>query len=100
MAITLESISNAKRIRAPRIVLLGTSGIGKSELAAGSDDAVVLPIKGEEGLDAPVVPIHDASAAPMASITVFIAGVPLIVPRTNIPPETVNSAHNSIMNGM
>lgn len=52
MAITLESISNAKRIRAPRIILLGTSGIGKSEFAAGADSPIFLPIRGEEGIDA------------------------------------------------
>lgn len=52
MAFTLESISSAKRVRAPRIVLLGTSGIGKSEFAAGADNPIMLPIKGEEGIDA------------------------------------------------
>lgn len=52
MAISLSSISNAKRVRAPRIVLLGTAGIGKSEFAAGSDSPIFLPIKGEEGIDA------------------------------------------------
>lgn len=56
MAITLESISNAKRVRAPRIILLGTSGIGKSEFAAGSDSPIFIPIKGEEGIDALDVP--------------------------------------------
>ena len=54
--ISLESISNAKRIRAPRIVLLGTPGIGKSEFAAGADSPVFLPIKGEEGIDGLDVP--------------------------------------------
>lgn len=52
MALSLESISNAKRMRAPRIVLLGTAGIGKSEFASGADGAVFMPIKGEEGVDA------------------------------------------------
>jgi len=52
MAFTLDSIENAKRIRAPRVILLGTSGIGKSEFAAGADDVVYLPVKGEEGIDA------------------------------------------------
>jgi len=52
MGITLESISNAKRVRAPRIILLGTSGIGKSEFSAGADSPVFIPIEGEEGIDA------------------------------------------------
>ena len=52
MAFDLASISSAKRMRAPRIVLLGTSGIGKSEFAAGSDNPIMMPIKGEEGIDA------------------------------------------------
>jgi len=51
MAISLESISNAKRVRAPRIVLLGTPGIGKSEFASGAEDVIFFPIKGEEGID-------------------------------------------------
>jgi hypothetical protein len=65
MALSLESISNAKRMRAPRIVLLGTSGIGKSEFAAGADNAVYMPVKGEEGIDAldvqafPVINTYD-----------------------------------------
>lgn len=52
MAFNLESISNAKRVRAPRIVLLGTAGIGKSEFAAGSESPIFLPVKGEDGIDA------------------------------------------------
>ena len=56
MAFNLESISSAKRMRAPRIVLLGTSGIGKSEFGVGSDSPIMLPIKGEEGIDAFDVP--------------------------------------------
>jgi len=65
MSFALDSISNAKRIRAPRIVLLGTPGIGKSELAGGSDDPIFLPVKGEEGIDAldvqafPVITSYD-----------------------------------------
>ena len=67
MSFTLDSISSAQRVRAPRIVLLGTSGIGKSELAAGADNPVVMPIKGEEGMDAidvqafPVITSFDAA---------------------------------------
>jgi len=40
-------------------------------------------------IDAPVVPIHDASAVPTTSISVLSAGVPTSVPRSRIPPETV-----------
>ncbi len=56
MAFNLASISSAKRVRAPRIVILGTSGIGKSEFASGSDNPIFIPVKGEEGIDGIDVP--------------------------------------------
>jgi hypothetical protein len=37
--------------KAPRIVLLGVEKIGKSTFAAGADNPIFLPIKGEEGVD-------------------------------------------------
>jgi hypothetical protein len=51
MAFDLASISNEKRLRAPRIILLGVEKIGKSCFAAKSDRAIFIPIKGEEGID-------------------------------------------------
>jgi len=51
MAFDLNSLSNEKRVRAPRIVLLGVEKIGKSTWAAGADSPAFLPIKGEEGID-------------------------------------------------
>ena len=56
MAFDLNSISNAMRQRAPRIILLGVEKIGKSTFAAGSDRPIFLPIKGEEGIDSIDVP--------------------------------------------
>lgn len=68
MALSLASISNEARIRAPRILLLGVHKIGKSEFACGNrfaagkrvetnvNGAVVIPVKGEEGVDELVVP--------------------------------------------
>ncbi len=68
MALSLDSISSEARIRAPRMVLLGVDKIGKSEFACGTrfengkpaetglNNPVVLPIKGEEGIDELVVP--------------------------------------------
>jgi hypothetical protein len=70
----ISSISSAKQIRAPRIVLLGTSGIGKSEFAAGSDAPVMLPVKGEEGIDAldvmafPVITTYEEAMAAIGSL--------------------------------
>lgn len=64
MSISLASISKGARIRAPRIVLLGSPKIGKSTFACGSrfeggklaetgiNSPIVIPIKGEEGIDA------------------------------------------------
>ncbi len=51
MPFDLSSITNAKRIRAPRIIMLGTEKIGKSEFASHAPSPCFLPIKGEEGLD-------------------------------------------------
>lgn len=51
MAYDLASLSNEKRLRAPRIVLLGEQKIGKSSFAAGAESPAFLPIKGEEGID-------------------------------------------------
>jgi hypothetical protein len=52
MAFNLESVSSARKIRAPRIVLLGTAGVGKSEFASGAPDCIFAPVLGEDGLDA------------------------------------------------
>lgn len=52
MAISLESISREKVLRAPRMVVLGTEKIGKSTFAASADEPIFLPIKREEGIDA------------------------------------------------
>jgi len=51
MAFDLSSISTAKQGRAPRILLLGSHGIGKTEFAMSAPSPVFLPMKGEEGLD-------------------------------------------------
>ena len=53
MAFDLSSITSEARVRAPRIVLLGVEKIGKSDFASHSDTPIMLPIKGEEGLDDP-----------------------------------------------
>lgn len=63
MAFTLDSISKGKRLRAPRIILLGVEKIGKTTFACGSrfekgrmaeiglNHPVMIPIKGEDGAD-------------------------------------------------
>jgi hypothetical protein len=48
MAFNLESITCEKRLRAPRIVLLGVEKIGKSTFAAGSANPIFIPIRGEQ----------------------------------------------------
>lgn len=48
----LKSIQKGQQVRAPRIILLGTEKVGKSTFAAGSENPIFLPIKGEEGIDA------------------------------------------------
>jgi len=56
MAFNLESITCEKRLRAPRIVLLGVEKIGKSTFAAGSANPIFIPIRGEQGIDSLAVP--------------------------------------------
>tara|TARA_R110000868_G_scaffold243498_1_gene499476 strand:- start:509 stop:1288 length:780 start_codon:yes stop_codon:yes gene_type:complete len=51
MSFDLTSIKKGVEHKAPRIVLLGVEKIGKSTFAAGSDNPIFLPIKGEEGVD-------------------------------------------------
>jgi len=51
MAISLGNISRGKALRSPRIILLGVEKIGKSTFAAGADNAIFIPVKGEEGVD-------------------------------------------------
>jgi len=56
MAFDLNSISTGAGLQAPRILVLGTPKIGKSEFAAGSDSPIFIPIHGEEGIDQINVP--------------------------------------------
>ena len=65
MAYDLKSITSEARVRAPRIILLGVEKIGKSTFAAGADNPIFLPIKGEEGIDeipVPQVPTCNSTA--------------------------------------
>lgn len=56
MAYDLSTVSSERIIRPPRIILLGTHKIGKSEWAAGAENPFFLPVKGEDGLDEIEVP--------------------------------------------
>ena len=51
-------------------------------------------------IDAPVVPTHEAIAVPISNKSVLTIGVPRNVPRTRIPPATVNNPHNRMMKGI
>ncbi len=48
---------------------------------------------------APVVPTHEASAAPIVSSAAFDHGVARSDPRTWMPPPIVNSVAKSTTNG-
>ena len=47
----LDSIQTGVVTRPPRVLLFGEPKVGKSTFAAAAPNAVVLPIKGEEGID-------------------------------------------------
>ena len=51
MSFDLSSITSGKRLRAPRIIMLGVEKIGKSTFADSAPSPCCLPVKGEEGLD-------------------------------------------------
>lgn len=68
MALSLDSISKKSAVRAPRIVILGVEKIGKTSFASGCEfvngeltaqglnKPIVLPMRGEEGVDGLDVP--------------------------------------------
>lgn len=55
MAYDLSTITSDTIARPPRIVLLGIEKIGKSTFASCFPSPVMLPVKGEEGLDDPEI---------------------------------------------
>jgi len=48
----LKSITTGIVEKPPRLIVLGVEKIGKSSFAAGAPNPVILPIRGEEGVDA------------------------------------------------
>ena len=52
MAYDIASITKGIVDRPPRILLHGVEKIGKSTFASQFPNAIILPIKGEEGIDA------------------------------------------------
>lgn len=52
MAFSLDSITRGRRLRPPRIIIVGREKVGKSTFAAGAPSPIFIPIKGEEGIDA------------------------------------------------
>ena len=51
-------------------------------------------------MEAPVVPIKLAKNVPISRNSVLTAGVHNSVPRSRMPPETVNSPHSNMMKGI
>lgn len=51
MSFSLKSITTSKVNRPPRIILLGTEKIGKSEFSSQADSPIFIPMKQEEGID-------------------------------------------------
>ncbi len=68
MALTLDNITTGVVSRPPRIILLGTEKIGKSEFSSKSYAPMFIPIKGEEGIDE----IDVASAPPAQNYSDFM----------------------------
>ncbi len=70
MAFDLSSISTGSILRPPRIILLGVEKIGKSTFAADADNSVIIPIKGEEGID----DLENCGKIPVCSSTTDLFG--------------------------
>jgi hypothetical protein len=51
MAISLSSITKGVAVKAPRIVLIGVEGVGKSTFAAAAPGSVIIPMRDERGVD-------------------------------------------------
>ncbi len=73
MAFDLKSITSEVRNRAPRIILLGVEKIGKSEWTSHAVTPIILPIKGEEGLDDPGIQAR-ATVTPVCDSTSNVLG--------------------------
>lgn len=51
MAFSLESISKGRAKKAPRLIVLGVEGVGKSTFASKAENPIFIPMKGEQGID-------------------------------------------------
>ena len=51
MSVSLASISKGTALKAPRIFLGGTEGVGKSTLASQAPNPIFIPMQSEQGLD-------------------------------------------------
>lgn len=51
-------------------------------------------------IEAPVVPMNDASAPPTPMIAVLVSGVARRSPRTTMPPAMTYRLNSSVRNGM
>jgi len=52
----LDEITTKPMIRPPRILLLGQEKVGKTTWAAGADNPILIPVRGEEGADEFAIP--------------------------------------------
>jgi hypothetical protein len=73
MAISLSSISKTKRIRAPKIVIVGPGKIGKTTFAAMAPNAIgILTEDGADNVDASAFPIAKTLDDVYQAITVLL----------------------------
>lgn len=67
----LDEITTKPTIRPPRIVLLGVEKVGKTTFAAGANNPILIPVKGEEGADdfaVPKMPVRKSYADTLAAL--------------------------------
>ena len=77
MAYDISSITSGVVDRPPRIVLHGVEKVGKSTFACDFPNAIVLPIKGEEGIDALDVasfPVINDYASTIEALNTLVTG--------------------------
>lgn len=89
MALSLANISQGAAMQAPRLLVYGPHGVGKTSFGAGAPNPILVPF--EEGLGKLQIPVFTptdpASGRPMPRITSYADGISALQALHNEPHE-------------